>query len=281
MNNIKSNYFFSDVLFFLFVFLSITTFVKADERNILPRFPEIVIEKEFSQYFKVKDCSAKASIENDIAETKLKAVLANISEKDVSSSVKFRILYPTSLSKIEIKVNGKKYKYNQEQPNYAFSLKPNEEITFEMNTHVYINYSVDAVGKAIQKKEKEEAEARGVRKQKKSTKQKGKELSDSFLHLFKANDRYGKRFQIGPLVSKWGLFPVDFEKLSLEIKVPENYTIITDYENIWNDVTKSKKSLIFKTTDVDNYRDAIFLPESDKEEQLRTMRVLKSGILSK
>ena len=52
----------------------------ATERNILPRFPEIVIEKEYSQYFKVKTCKAKATIEGDIAKTSLSAVLSNISD---------------------------------------------------------------------------------------------------------------------------------------------------------------------------------------------------------
>ena len=252
---------------------------KATERNVLPRFPEIVIEKEYSQFFKVKDCQAKATIENEIAVTSLKTVLANISDKDISSSVKFRILYPTALDKIVINVNGKPFKYDPEQPRYSFSLKPNEEIKFEMNANVYINYSIDAVRKAI--KRKEEEERAGVRDAKQSVKSKGQDLANSFMRFFKSNDRYGKRFQIGPLVSKWGLFPVDFEKLNLEIKMPENYTVITSYESIWQDVKKGKKVITYKTTDTDNYSDAIFLPESDKEEQLTTMKILKSNLFKK
>ena len=258
------------LIFILFVSNSLY----ATDHNILPRFPEIVIEKEYSQYFKVKDCQAKAVIENDYAVTSLKAVLANISDKDISSSVKFRILYPTSVNKIDIKINGKAFKYDPEQPRYSFSLKSNEEIKFEMKANVSVNYSIDAVRKSI--KRMEEAEKSGIKDAKKSAKAKGQELADSFLHLFKSNDRYGKRFQIGPLVSKWGLFPVDFEKLDLEIKVPENFTLITSYENIWQDVTKGKKITTYKTSDLDNYSDAIFLPVSDKEEQLTTMKILKS-----
>ena len=260
-------------------FILISNIAKADERNLLPRFPEIVIEKEYSQYFKVKDCKAKAVIESDYAVTELKAVLANISEKDISSSVKFRILYPTNISKIDIKINGKSFKYDPEQPRYSFSLKPNEEITFEMNAHVSVYYSIDAVRKAIKKKQEEEQP--GVRDAKKSAKAKGQDIANSFLRYFKSNDRYGKRFQIGPLVSKWGLFPVDFEKVNIEVKVPENFTIITSFENIWQDVTKNKKTITYKTTDIDNYNDAIFLPESEKEEQLATLEILKSGIFKR
>ena len=127
---------------------------------------------------------------------------------------------------------------------------------------------------------KEEEEKGGVRDQK-SVKNKGQDIANSFLRYFKSNDRYGKRFQTGPLVSKWGLFPVDFEKLSLEIKVPENFTVITSYESSWQDVKKGKKVITYKTVDTDNYSDAIFLPESDKEEQLKTMEILKSDFLKR
>ena len=247
----------------------------ATERNILPRFPEIVIEKEYSQYFKVKTCKAKATIEGDIAKTSLSAVLSNISDKDISSSVKFRILYPTGLNNISIKINGKDFKYEPENPRYSFSLKPQEDIDFSMNAHVYINYSIDAVRDSLKRMEKNENQG-GVRN-KKSVKNKGQELGESFMRLFKANDRYGRRFQVGSLVSKWGLFPVDFENLSLEVTVPGDFTVITSFESIWQDKTKTKKAVTYKTSDVDNYGDAVFLPSADKEEHLATMEVLKSS----
>ena len=262
------------IVIFIAVILFSSNSANATEHNLLPRFPEIVIEKEYSQYFRVKDCQAKAVIENDYAVTSLKAVLANISEKEISSSVKFRILYPTNVNKIDIKINGKAFKYDPEQPRYSFSLKSNEEIKFEMNANVSVNYSIDAVRKSI--KRMDEENKTGVRDAKKSAKAKGQELAESFMRFFKSNDRYGKRFQIGPLVSKWGLFPVDFEKINLEIKVPENFTLISSYENVWQDKSKSKKITTYKTTDVDNYSDAIFLPLSDKDEQLATMEILKS-----
>lgn len=246
----------------------------AEEHNILPRFPEIVIEKEYSQFFKVKDCQAKASIEGEIAKTNLKAVLANIADKDITTSVKFRILYPTSMSNISIKINGKDYKYDSQNPRYSFSLKPNEEIKFDMSAHVSVNYSIDAVRKAI--KRMEDNEKQGAVRNKQSAKSKAQELGESFMRLFKNNERYGKRFQVGLLVSKWGLFPVDFEKLSLEIKVPEKYTVLTSFESIWQDVTKKNKTITYKTTDVDNYNEAIFLPATDKDEQIATMEILKS-----
>lgn len=274
---------YNKICFFVFfvTFLLTSKFSLADEHNILPRFPEIVIEKEYSQYFKVKDCQAKATINsnNDFAITSLKAILVNIADKEISSSVKFRILYPTSINKIDLRINQKPFKYNPENPRYSFKLQPNEEIHFEMNANVSINYSIDAVRKSIKKME--EQEKSGVRNAKKSAKGKGQDLADSFLHLFKSNDRYGKRFQIGMLVSKWGLFPVDFENFNLEIKVPENYTVITSFEDVWQDVTKGKKVITYKTTDKDNFSDAIFLPETDKEEQLATMKVLKSKIFLK
>ncbi|MBR4570566.1 MAG: hypothetical protein IKO19_07885 [Candidatus Riflebacteria bacterium] len=266
-------YYISFILCCLLCFVFVAETAKATDHNILPRFPEIVIEKSYSQFFKVKDCQAKASIENDIAVTSLKAVLANISDKEIASSVKFRILYPTTISKISINVNGKSFKYDPENPRYSFSLKPNEEIKFEMNANVYINYSIDAVRKAI--KRKEEEEKAGVRDAK-SVKQKGQDIATSFMRYFKSNDRYGKRFQIGSLISKWGLFPVDFEKINVEIKVPETFTVITSYESSWQDVKKAKKAITYKTADTENYSDAIFLPASDKEEQLKTMEILKS-----
>ena len=274
----KKNYHIFFILSYILFFLFVVETAKATDHNILPRFPEIVIEKSYSQFFKVKDCQAKATIENDIAVTSLKAVLANVSDKEVASSVKFRILYPSSLSKISINVNGKSFKYDPENPRYSFSLKPNEEIIFEMNANVYINYSIDAVRKAIKRKEEEEKS--GV-KDARSAKEKGKDIANSFLRFFKSNDRYGKRFQIGSLVSKWGLFPVDFEKINVEIRVPENFTVITSFESVWQDVKKSKKSLVYKTSDIDNYSDAIFLPESDKEEHLKTMEILKSDIFKR
>lgn len=260
-------------------FLLLNNTIKAEDHNILPRFPEIVIEKEYSQFFKVKDCYAKATIENDYAITSLKTTLGNISDKEITSSVKFRILYPTNINKIDIKINGKAYKYDIEKPRYSFTLKPNEEIKFEMNANVSVNYSIDAVRKSIKRMEEEQKS--GIKDAKKSAKSKGQELANSFLHLFKSNDRYGKRFQIGPLVSKWGLFPVDFEKINIEIKVPDNFTVITSFESIWQDVTKGKKTLTYHTNDVDNYSDAIFLPSSDKEEQLSTMKILKSDLFRK
>ena len=269
---------FKSYIVLILAFVLVSNIVKATEHNILPRFPELVLEKEYSQYFKVKDCQAKAIIENDFAITSLKAVLENISEKEVSSSIKFRILYPTSISKIDIKVNGKSFKYNPEQPRYSFSLKPNENITFEMKSNVSINYSIDAVRKAL--KRKEENEKASIRN-KKSAKENGRELGESFMRLFKSNDRFGKRFQVGPLVSKWGLFPVDFEKINLEIRVPENFTVITSFESVWQDISKSKKSTIYRTTDTENYSDAIFLPETDKEEQLKTMKILQSDLFNK
>lgn len=251
---------------------------KADERNILPRFPEIVIEKTYSQYFKVKDCQAMATISDDIAATNLKAILMNVSDKEISTSVKFRILYPTSLNKITININGKKFKYDAENPRYSFKLKPNEEIKFEMNANVYINYSIDAVRNSIKLMEEAEKENSGVKSAKSSVKAKGRELSDSFLRFFKSNERFGKRLQVGSLVSKWGLFPVSFEKLSVEIKVPENYTFISSFENSWQQSGKAKKLVSYKTTDAENYSDAIFLPSADKEEQLATMEILKSDL---
>ncbi len=258
----------------LLAVLLIPDLASATEHNILPRFPEIVIEKEYSQYFKVKDCQAKASIEGEIAKTNLVAVLTNIADKEIATSVKFRILYPTSMNSISIKVNDKNFKYDSENPRYSFSLKPNEEIKFDMTANVSVNYSIDAVRKAIERME--EAEKQGSVRNKSKAKNNARELGESFMRLFKSNDRFGKRFQIGLLVSKWGLFPVDFEKLSLEIKVPEDFTVISSYESIWQDVKKDKNTATYRTTDVDNYNEAIFLPEKDKEEQLATMEILKS-----
>ena len=250
------------------------------EHNVLPRFPEIVIEKEYSQYFKVSECTAKAEIRDEIASTKLVATLVNISDKEVSSSVKFRILYPTNINNISIKIDGKNFKYTAENPRYAFTLKAGESVNFEMKTNVSVNYSIDAVKKAIKQME-EEQKSGGVRKVNTSVKEKGQALADGFMKLFKANDRQGKRFQISQLVSKWGVFPVDFEKLDLQIVVPEKFAVITDNESIWTRSSAHGGMVTYKTTDVDYYMDAIFLPETDVEHQKATLRVLKSDLFKK
>lgn len=255
--------------------LLIPVVVTATDHNIIPCFPEIVIAKSSSSYFRVADCQAKATINNDIANTSLKVVLLNQTDKEVSTSVKFRVLYATSKDKVSISVNGKAQKYDPENPNYGFSLNAGESINLELRANVYINYSIDAVRKAIKRMEKEENSST-VRDKRSRIKDNGQQLAESFMSLFKSNDRYGKRFKIGHLVSKWSIFPVDFDKLSLEIVVPDNYTVITDHESLWTRTEGSRKTLVFKTNNVDDYRDATFLPASDKEEHLATLKILES-----
>ena len=236
--------------------------VEAQPRNMLPRFPELIIEKGLSEHFEVTECSAKVNISGNDADASLKVQMKNITDKVVSSSIKFRILYPTSESQVRISVNGKSTRFDRNNPRHAFELKPGETINFDIRARTSVNYSVDSVRKALHDQEREG----GDRK-------KGF-LMDDFTRLFE-REKFGRRFMVGSLVSKWGLFPVDFSKASIEVSVPSEFVLVAPNAEIWSQ-SQSGNTRVFKTDSVENFGPAVFLPEGDREDFIQTQKVLTS-----
>lgn len=235
----------------------------AASRNLLPRFPEIVLEKGFSENFQVTECIAKVRIGADDAASSMDLTLKNRGDKSVKSSVKFRILYPTSESQVQIKINGKSVKYDRKSPRHAFELEKDASITFQVTARTDINYSIDGVREALRKEHEDEP-------------QKGKKFDLSgFMNLFD-REKFGKRFLVGPLASKWGVFPLEFEKVQLEIIVPSDYTIVAKEMEKWQEKDGGReKTFTFKETE--GFEGAVFLPETDKKEFLKTQEILTSN----
>lgn len=236
--------------------------LSAAPRNMLPRFPEIIIEKGLSEQFQVTGCEARVKIYGSDAESSLKVTIKNQSQKPVESSVKFRILYPTSENQVKINVNGKNIGYRRDKPRHVFTLQSGESIIFDLSAKVSINYSVDSVRKALREQEKEESDKkRGF-------------LLDDFTRLFE-REKYGRRFMVGPLVSKWGVFPLDFAAIDLEIEVPEDFVLVSNSNEAWQE-TKTRGGRVFRSTSLDGFAAAVFLPESDREDFISTQKVLSS-----
>ena len=248
---------------FLILFLAvISSSLLASPRNMLPRFPELIIEKGLSESFQVTSCDARVKIYGTDAESSLKVTIKNQGKNAVDSSVKFRILYPTSENQVKVRVNGKNIGYRRDKARHSFTLQPDESIVFEMNAKVSVNYSIDSVRKALREQEKEETDKkRGF-------------LLDDFTRLFE-HEKYGRRFMVGPLVSKWGVFPVDFAAVNVEVEVPEEFTLATEGASAWQEA-RNRGGRIFKSTAIEGFASAVFLPESEKEEFLQTQKILTS-----
>lgn len=234
---------------------------QAQPRNMLPRFPELIIEKGLSESFEVIECAAKVSISGNDADASLKVQMKNISDKAVNSSIKFRILYPASESQVRIRVDGKATKFDRSNPRHAFELQPGGIIDFEINARTSVNYSVDSVRKALRDQEGESQRKKGF-------------LMEDFTKLFE-REKFGRRFMVGSLVSKWGLFPVDFSKASIEVSVPSEFVVVSPSAEIWQQ-TQSGNTRIFKSAALENFSSAVFLPEGDREDFIKTQQVLTS-----
>ncbi|HAE41016.1 MAG TPA: hypothetical protein DCG57_20640 [Candidatus Riflebacteria bacterium] len=235
---------------------------EAQQRNMLPRFPELIIEKGLSENFEVTECAARVKISANDADASLKVQMKNVSDKPISSSVKFRVLYPTSESQVRISVDGKAKRFDRANPRHAFELQPGATISFDINARTSVNYSVDSVRKALRDQEDEN----GRRK-------KGF-LMEDFTKLFE-REKFGRRFMVGSLVSKWGLFPVDFSKASIEVSVPAEFVMVTANAEIWQQ-SQSGNSKVFKSDARENFSAAVFLPEGDREDFIATQKVLSS-----
>jgi hypothetical protein len=234
----------------------------AAPRNMLPRFPEIIIEKGLSENFKVTNCQAKVKILGTDADTSLKVSILNQGSSPVKSSVKFRILYPTSENQIKLKINGKSASYSRTSPRHEFELKPAETIELDLSARIQINYSVDSVRKALREQEEE-----------KTDKKKGFLIGD-FTSLFE-REKFGKRFMVGPLVSKWGVFPIEFSSISIEVSIPQDFAMVSPAADQWKEShSGNSRSCVYSGSD--GFSGTVFLPESDREEFIQTQKILTS-----
>lgn len=244
------------------IFTAFTSGLAAAPRNMLPRFPELIIEKGLSENFKVTDCQAKVKISDNDADSTLKVSIINQGSTAVKSSVKFRILYPTAESQVRLRINGKQVSYSRANPRHEFELQPQETINIDLSARIQVNYSVDGVRKALREQESD-----------KDNKKKGFVMSD-FTTLFE-REKFGKRFMVGSLVSKWGVFPVEFANVSIEVAVPNDYSMVASSTETWKE-SRSGNSKVFLTTAMENFSGAVFLPEGDREEFIQTQKILNS-----
>ena len=257
MNMKKTN-----IGFLILFLLVISSSLFASPRNMLPRFPELIIEKGLSENFQVTSCDARVKVYGSDAESSLKVAIKNQGKNAVDSSVKFRILYPTSENQVKVSVNGKNIGYRRDKSRHAFTLQPDESIVFELNAKISVNYSIDSVRKALREQEREETDKkRGF-------------LLDDFTRLFE-REKYGRRFMVGPLVSKWGVFPVDFAAVTVEVEVPEEFALVSENAATWQE-TRNRGGRVFKSTASEGFASAVFLPESEKEEFIQTQKILTS-----
>ena len=238
--------------FFLAVTLVLAAFVfpAIASKNLLPRLPELVIEKGYSDAFEVVECVAKSRLVADGAESHLKVVLKNVSGKPVVSALKIRILYLLSDQAAEMSVNGKGSRFDRKNPRVAFSLQPNEELTVTLEARQNILYNLDAL--------KQEQE--GTRRDSKNGKDPLFTL-DSLKKLF-SQENFGRRYLVGPLVSKWGIFPVPFRQVKLDITVPHDFGGVFPDESLWKK-TERGGSTVFSFEGTDGFSGAVFLPKQD------------------
>ena len=261
---------FSISLSKIYIFLVITTIIivtpriNAATRNMLPRFPEVILEKGFSSNFIVTDCNASARIYNDTAETNLKLTILNRSPKTIKSSVKFRVLYPTSNNQIRVKVNGRSIGYNRKSPRYKFTLESSKEISFEINAKTSVKYSVDNLRKSLRE------EYENNRKKKK-----GKKFDLGGLMKLFDREKFGRRFMVGPVASKWGVFPLEFGKVTIKVSVPDNFTLVAQNSDKWQ-VKKQGDEQYFTFNNVEGFAGSVFLPENDKEDFIKTQKIMTS-----
>jgi len=225
--------------------------LSASSKNLLPRMPELVIEKGYSDVFQVVECIGNSKLRNESVDSVIRVILKNVSDKTVSSSLKIRVLYLTSENAVKVTFNGKPMKFERRNPRIPFSLNPNEEVAISIDARQSIQYSLDAV------KKENAVENQSGRKESKFA------LGD-FARFFDKEERYGKRYMVGPLVSKWGVFPVDFKKVSLSIVVPADFDAVFPTVGAWKKL-ENRNSTVFTFDGVDGFSGAIFLPQKDVE----------------
>lgn len=236
----------------------------AASKNLLPRFPEIVLEKGFSENFQVSECIAKVRINEDSARSSVNLSLLNRSDNKIKSSVKFRILYPTSESQVQIRVNGKAIKYDRNSPRHSFELDSNAGISFEISAQTSINYSIDGVREALRKEHAEDAQ------------KKNKKFDLGGLIKLFDREKFGRRFLVGPIASKWGVFPLEFGKVQLEVIVPSDFTLVSPESAKWES-RKQGREVVYTFNSGDGFEAAVFLPEPDRADFIKTQEILTSS----
>jgi hypothetical protein len=221
-------------------------------RNLLPRLPELVIEKGFSGSFSVTACDAQAEVTGEEVSCRVRISLKNIGETPIDSSIKVRVLYPLSEHAVQLEVNGKPFRYSRKNPRLPLNLAPGEETTFVLKTRQGINYNLDA----LKKEDIEEPEGKDGKKK--------KLINFGIGELTKLFEResFGRRFMIGPMVSKWGIFPVQFEQVSIQIDVPRDFAGVIAVPTGWQDQMRNN-SRRFTFSGTEEFAGAVFLPQGE------------------
>ncbi len=232
----------------LFVFASHAT---VQAKNLLPRMPELVIEKGYSDCFQVVECTGRAQIRAETADTRIKVILKNISEKDIQSSLKVRLLYLVSENDVKLNVDGRSVRFDRKAPRVPFRLSPGQQLTVQVEARQGIQFNLDSM--------KKEIESETPRSEKVG--EKVKFGLGEFTRFFE-KENYGLRFMVGPLVSKWGIFPVEFQKVHLEIEAPRTFEAVHPPEIPWKR-NNQHNSAVFSFDGADGFSTAVFLPKED------------------
>ncbi|NLM17758.1 MAG: hypothetical protein GX221_08595 [Candidatus Riflebacteria bacterium] len=251
-------------LFVLLVLLSLpfSSHASAD-RNMLPRFPEIVFKLRNSASLSVTELKASADIGDSKALSEIEADFKNVSDSKISGEMKIRVLYPVSERDIKIFVDGKKTSYSPDRMR-KFFLDPGKSMKIKINAESYTKYSAEAVRKALSENHKDR------RNRKREDTFKG-----SFARFFKGIQKYENRFMTGNIVSNLGLFPLSVDKCSLVISVPLDYIAITPNEEAWTKKREDKK-LLYISASNDAYNSLTLMPEKEKESFLQTRELMKN-----
>jgi hypothetical protein len=230
----------------------VPTLLLAGSKNLTPRMPEFVIERGYSDAFQVVDCTGSSQIVDNTAESRVKIVLKNVTEKPIESAIKVRILYLLSENSAQLFMNGQAKHFDRKNPRIPFTLQPSQTVELEIKARHSIEFSLDTL-----KKEKEmEAAGDGSKK---------KKFGFEDLKKFFDNEKFGRRFMIGPVVSKWGIFPVDFQRVQLMVSVPRDFTGVFPGKGTWKRSEKNN-AVVFSFDGLDEYRGALFLPRTDAEQ---------------
>jgi hypothetical protein len=220
------------------------------EKNLLPRLPEVVIEKGHSDSFEVVDCQATSQVVGEEARTSLKVILKNVSASPVASSLKIRALYLLGDHGASLSINGKPMRFDRRNPRFAFALEPGQELTVALEARQNILYNLDAL-----KKEEEED---------RRSPSPGRSVQSAFdgLKRFFGKENFGRRYMVGPLVSKWGIFPVPFRRVRLEITVPRDFEGVLPADSPWKRQERGA-SQVFTFEGTEGFSGAVFLPRQD------------------
>ncbi|MBF0543536.1 MAG: hypothetical protein HQM08_03840 [Candidatus Riflebacteria bacterium] len=194
-------------------------------------------------------------MENDCVETTLFVKLKNVSDKQLQSSIKVRLLYLVSDSSASLELNGSHLSFNRKNPRIPISLKPGEELTLNVKAKQGIEYNLDAL--------KKEENGRTLDDDEEGKKKKKFSLND-LAKLFDSGN-FGKRFLVGQLISKWGIFPLEFKSVKIEIHTPSDFEGIFAESNSWQ-LKKKSNGNYFICENTSGFQGTVFLPKKDVEQ---------------